>query len=101
MKHLPYTSMGGNEITDKSPTRIAGDSISSPDTTLINPAFLQLKNLSAVTSLDSNPEPIVTKLNRNSTKTYKSRRTLVNFTKCNWFGFMNLIEELQQSTNFH
>lgn len=79
---------------DPTPTRVAGDTRSSPDITIIHPSLLPASNWATHTSLSSDHLPIVIELQREVVKISATHRTYVNFAKADWIGFQNHLEDL-------
>lgn len=80
------------------PTRIVGDTQSSPDLTIVCTPLLPYVSWNTDTKLSSDHLPITLTLERTVVSVESEKRTYINFMKANWEGFTSLTEKYFEKT---
>lgn len=91
-KQIGDTNYG--TINEYAPTRVVGDTTTSPDVTIAHPSIINTTKWSTITALSSDHLPIVIELHCTVSSIREIRRTYINFTKADWPGFTNTLEEM-------
>ena len=79
-------------LNEDSATRIAGDTYSSPDISLVSNSLLSSSSWKTEISLNSDHLPIIIDIEANITKKKSQDRVYINFAKANWAKFTEKTE---------